>query len=302
MNGLNTQNLYKRGENMSSNTTLPLANVAKLEGTNIDAYVLAHSNLLVVRENADETKDIVQFNLKRQVLDKINDVDLRLGALTHLDVNENTIVPEPGTVCELVEKNADDIEQILDTIGTSQATVDNPQGTGIQRRLNLLETDTTTFKNTNYHKGKQIEIINARQVSTQAFTAGETIVCNLDAIPGLRISANINEFKPYSYDLEVSLLVKMDNSSLDTKLNGKYAVVNTIFNLNSMYFSNDSKVGVINLPFGDSIFVKFTIGLQNITFENLFMTNMSNYKREDIKINNVILHINEVESIAKTTE
>lgn len=286
---------------MSINTTLPLADVTKLEGTAIDTYVLANSNLLLVKENADETKDIIQFNLKKQVLDKINEVDLRLGALTHLDINDETIVPEVGTVCELVEKNKGDIAQILDTIGSAQSTTENPNGTGMQGKISVLETDTATLKSTHFHKGRQIELINARNTSTKAFTSGETISCSLNVIPGLNISSKINDFAPYSYDLEISLLVKMDNNSLDAKINGKYAVINTVFNLNSMYFSNDSKLGIINLPFGDSIFVKFTIGLQAISFENIFMTNMSNYDREDIKINNVILHINEVESVVINT-
>lgn len=288
---------------MSVNTTLPLADVTKLEGVAIDPYVLSNSNLLLVKENADETKDIIQFNLKKQVLDKINDIDLRLGALTHLDINDETIIPEAGTVCELVEKNKGDIEQILDTIGSAQPDTENPNGTGIQGKINVLEADTTILKNTHFHKGRQIELINAKQTSTKAFTLDETITCSLDAIPNLNISSKINEFAPYSYDLEVSLLVKMDNSGLDAKINSKYAVVNTIFNLNSMYFSNDNKVGIINLPFGDAIFVKFTIGLQAISFQNIFMTNMANYNREDIKINNVVLHINKIESlVVNTTE
>lgn len=288
---------------MPTNTTLPLANVTKLEGLAIDSQVLINSNLLLVRENFNETKDIIQFSLKTQILDKIDKIDLRLGTLTHLDVNEETISPEAGTVCELVEKNQRDIAQILETIGSTQATTENPNGTGIQGKINILETDTATLKNTHFHKGRQIELINAKQTSTKAFTTGETIACSLNAIPGLNISSKINEYAPYSYDLEISLLVKMDNNNLDAKINGKYAVVNTIFNLNSMYFSNDSKVGVINLPFGDSIFVKFTIGLQAISFENIFMTNMANYNREDIKVNNVVLHINEIESVViNTTE
>lgn len=282
---------------MSTNTTLPLADVTKLEGVAIDPYVLSNTNLLLVKENADETKDIIQFNLKKQVLDKINDVDLRLGVLTHLDINgEDEIQPEAGTVCALVEKNEKKIAQILDTIG-EQYTTENPNGTGIQGKINVLETDTTILKNTHFHKGRQIELINPKETSAKAFTLDETITCSLNAISGLNISSKINEYAPYSYDLEISLLVKMDNNNLDTKINSKYAVVNTIFNLNSMYFSNDNKVGIINLPFGDAIFIKFTIGLQTISFQNIFMTNMANYNREDIKINNVVLYINEVESL-----
>ena len=126
-----------------------------------------------------------------------------------LDVNEETISPEAGTVCELVEKNQKDIAQILETIGSTQATTENPNGTGIQGKINILETDTATLKNTHFHKGRQIELINAKQTSTKAFTAGETIACSLNAIPGLNISSKINDDAPYSYDLEISLLVKL---------------------------------------------------------------------------------------------
>lgn len=283
---------------MSINATLSLADVTKLEGLAIDAYVLANSNLLLVKENADETKNIIQFNLKKQVLDKIGEVDSRLGVLTHLDIDGETLIqPEKNTICELVEENEKNIVQILETIGSAQITDENPNGSGMQGKINALEADTAVLKNTYFNKGRRIELINSRNTSTMAFTAGEIINCNLNAIPGLNISSKINEFAHYSYDLEISLLVKMDNNSLNAKINGKYAVINTIFNLNSIYFSNNDKVGIINLPFGDSIFIKFAIDLQTISFENVFMTNMTNYNREDIKVNNVVLHINEIESL-----
>lgn len=288
---------------MLTNTTLPLADVTKLEGTQINDYILSNTNLLLVNKKPDDTKEIIQFNLKRQVLDKITEVDARLGVLTHLDVNDNEVYPEAGSVCELVEKNQENIRQILDTIGSAQSDAENPNGTGMQQEINLLKTDTTSLKNTHFHKGRQIELINARQTSTRAFTEGETITCSLNTIPNLNISSNIKDFKEYSYDLEVSLLVKMDNNSLNTKINNKYVIVTTVFNLNSLYFSSDNKLGIITLPFGDTIFVKFTINNQVISFQNVFMTNMANYKREDIKINNVVLHINEIESlVVNTTE
>lgn len=277
---------------MSMNNTLPLTDVLKLEGVDIDQYVLANSNLLLVKENLDKSKNLIQFNLKRQVLDKINDINAKLGTLKNLDINEE-ISPEEVTICSLVENNQKNIADIFGIIGSTE---DDLKGTGMQGKINSLEDDVNMLKNTHFLKGRQIELINAKNDSTKKFTLGKTITCNLNSIPGLNISTNINNFSSYSYDLEISLLAKMNNKNLDSKINKKYAVVNTIFNLNSLYFNSNNKLGIINLPFGDSIFVKFDISAQTIIFENVFMTNMSNYNRDDIKINNVILRINKLES------
>ena len=274
------------------NNTLPLTDVLKLEGVDIDQYILANSNLLLVKENLDKSKNLIQFNLKRQVLDKINDINAKLGTLENLDTNEE-ISPEEVTICSLVENNQKNIADIFNIIGSTE---DDLKGTGIQGKIISLEDDVNILKNTHFLQGRQIELINSKDDYTKTFTLGETITCNLNSIPGLNIATNINNFSSYSYDLEISLLIKMENTSLDSKINQKYAVVNTIFNLNSLYFSSDNKLGIINLPFGDSIFVKFDISAQTIIFENVFMTNMSNYNRNDIKINNAILRINKLES------
>lgn len=274
------------------NNTLPLTDVLKLEGVDIDQYILANSNLLLVKENLDKSKNLIQFNLKRQVLDKINDINAKLGTLENLDTNEE-ISPEEVTICSLVENNQKNIADIFNIIGSTE---DDLKGTGIQGKIISLEDDVNILKNTHFLQGRQIELINSKDDYIKTFTLGEIVTCNLNSIPGLNIATNINNFSSYSYDLEISLLIKMENTSLDSKINQKYAVVNTIFNLNSLYFSSDNKLGIINLPFGDSIFVKFDISAQTIIFENVFMTNMSNYNRNDIKINNAILRINKLES------
>ena len=274
------------------NNTLPLTDVLKLEGVDIDQYILANSNLLLVKENLDKSKNLIQFNLKRQVLDKINDINAKLGTLENLDTNEE-ISPEEVTICSLVENNQKNIADIFNIICSTE---DDLKGTGIQGKIISLEDDVNILKNTHFLQGRQIELISSKDDYIKTFTLGEIVTCNLNSIPGLNIATNINNFSSYSYDLEISLLAKMENTSLDSKINQKYAVVNTIFNLNSLYFSSDNKLGIINLPFGDSIFVKFDISAQTIIFENVFMTNMSNYNRNDIKINNAILRINKLES------
>ena len=280
-------------------STIPLADVDKLEGLQIDAQTLANSNLLLVRENVDKSKDIIQFNLKDQVLNKIDGIDTRLGLFSYENEDEETISPLEGSVCYVIEDNMKNIEQIWDNIGSEQPTDENPNGTGIYRRIKLLEKDTDTLLNTEVHKGYQIQLVNAEN-PIEDFGVDTEFTYKISPITTLNIQSAIENYESYSFNLELTLLAYMNGSSVNTTVKNKYVSVNTIFNLNSIYHDgekNKGNVGVIQLPGNGVIFVEFTFGVNTIGFKNILEYGLGNYDTDKLIINNAILHINKLHSI-----
>lgn len=256
--------------------TLPLADVNKLEGIDLDIFTLNNTNLLAIRENPDSTKDVYQFSLKDQILDKITTLDARMGRPTYFNSNNEEITPVEGTLSYKIEENTSNILSIQNEIGSKASS------TGMYKSINALESDVKTLKNTKVREGYQISLIK----NVTGFTNEQTF--NINVISNL---IDLIEQNSHSINLDLSILVENLDSSAASAIRYKNVSITTRFNLNSIYRSGDN-LGVIQLPGYGAVYIKFTIGTNNIKISKVASDNNTHYSADNTSISNAVLYIN----------